>query len=135
MISINFVLKVSTVYLIIMTVIVIKLCWLMNKFNILADDRKNFLIFTANNKKEGKMKKNYTNSFCKVAVRLLIYGLFACLCHALFIFLYALHSSAEHSFLYINEVTRYMLEHSLMSVLIVISGAVLLSLESKNKGT
>lgn len=80
------------------------------------------------------MEKKYTNLFYKWALRLLIYGLFACLCHATFVFLYSLHSRSMHSFLYLYEQVGYMLEHTLMSLLIVISGSALLSLEGKNKG-
>ena len=63
----------------------------------------------------------------------LIYGLFAALCHAVFILLHVLTggilSAAVLAIRYVP-----MLEHTLMSILIVLIGALLIEITQKKRG-
>ena len=74
------------------------------------------------------MKLKNKKTLSPLAAKVLIYALFACLCHACAVYFFALHNPYALTQTLLIHTATYMLEHTLMSILLSLIGTFLLQI-------
>ena len=77
------------------------------------------------------LKTNNKKRLSKVTAKVLIYSLFACLCHATAVYFFTLLNPCNYPLSYLISTATYMLEHTLMSITVTLIGAFLLEITQK----
>ena len=74
----------------------------------------------------GYLKINIQSKLSPITAKVLIYSLFACLCHASTVYFFTLVNPYNYPPAYLVSTATYMLEHTLMSITISLIGSFLL---------
>lgn len=68
-----------------------------------------------------------------ITAKVLIYSLFACLCHGITVYFFTLHNPYDLTAYDLISTATYMLEHTMMSILLTLIGTFLLEIIQKQK--
>ena len=79
------------------------------------------------------MKINKYKNLSPTTAKVLIYSLFACLCHASAVYLFTLSNPYNYPQNHLISTATYMLEHTLMSVTLSLTGSFLLEVVQNEK--
>ena len=78
------------------------------------------------------MKVKNKKTLFPLTAKVLIYAMFACLCHGTAVYFFTLHNPHSLPQALLIHTAAYMLEHTLMSILLTLIGAFLLEITLKS---